>query len=200
MLTLSRPHRLNALTATTFRQIADAVNWIGGVPGCRAVVLTGDGRAFCAGMDLADRGTGNLGADDDPVEARVATLRTAVAVVTSLRDIPQPVIAAVRGHAVGAGFAYAAACDIRVCAPDASFNAGLVTLGVSGGDLGLSWYLPRLVGPALAAEILYTGGKLDAEQAFKTGLVSRVVDDPVRFGGGELWGEIETAVDALPWV
>ena len=96
-----------------------------------------------------------------------------------MRDIPQPIIAAVQGAAVGAGFALAAASDIRVCAPDAKFMAPFLKLGVSIGDLGLSWMLPRLIGAGAAAEILYTGRTLGAEEARELRFVQHVVDEPL---------------------
>ncbi|MCB0946499.1 MAG: enoyl-CoA hydratase/isomerase family protein, partial [Mycobacterium sp.] len=93
--------------------------------------------------------------------------------------IPQPVVAAVQGAAVGAGFALATASDIRVCAPDVMFMAPFLKLGVSIGDLGLSWMLPRLIGAGTAAEILYTGRTLGAEEARQLGLAQHVVDEPL---------------------
>lgn len=179
-LRLSRPDRLNAVTGDTFVELEQAARWLGASPECRAIVLTGEGRAFCAGMDL-DHGpafTGASEADKDPIERAHDGVRAGVAAVLALREIPQPVIAAVRGHAVGAGFALAAASDVRVCASDARFAAVFVRLGVSAGDLGLSWFLPRLVGQARAAELCLTGGTLDADQAFDAELVTHVVDDP----------------------
>ncbi|MEV4124498.1 enoyl-CoA hydratase-related protein [Nocardia sp. NPDC049707] len=106
-------------------------------------------------------------------------MRHAVDAVLAIREIPQPVVAAVRGHAVGAGFALAAACDMRVCSPNARFEAPFIALGVSAGDLGLSWMLPRMIGFGRATELFYSGGGLDAETAADLGFVQQIAADPV---------------------
>jgi enoyl-CoA hydratase/carnithine racemase len=95
--------------------------------------------------------------------------------LAEIRALPMPVIAAVNGAAAGGGFALALAADIRLASPNARFNAAMVRIGLSAGDLGISWHLPRLVGPGLAAEIAYTGRFVDAEEAERIGLVNRVV-------------------------
>ena len=173
-----RPERFNALTAQTLGQLARALRGLGEREDCGAVVVAGVGQAFCAGMDLTDA---NLSVEGrDPVPLVYAAMRDAVTCLLAIREIPQPVIAAVRGPAVGAGFAIAAAADIRICSPDAMFLAPFVKLGVSIGDMGLSWLLPRLIGAGSAAEIFYTGKPLGAEDGQRLGLVQHVVDDPVQ--------------------
>jgi enoyl-CoA hydratase/carnithine racemase len=97
--------------------------------------------------------------------------------LTAVRAVPVPVIAAVNGPAAGGGMSLALAADIRIAARSAKFNAAFVRIGLSAGDLGTSWLLPRLVGPAAAAEIAYTGGVVDAAKAERIRLVNRVVDD-----------------------
>jgi enoyl-CoA hydratase len=119
------------------------------------------------------------GAVGEPIQIAYAGLRRAVGAIIALREIPQPVIAAVRGHAVGAGFALAAASDIRICSPDALFSAPFLKIGTTVGDLGLSWLLPRIIGAGSASEILYTSGKIHAANAYRLGLAQRVVDDPL---------------------
>ncbi|EGD56502.1 enoyl-CoA hydratase/isomerase family protein [Gordonia neofelifaecis] len=176
VLTLNRPDRLNAVTASAVKELTARVRELGDDPNCRAVVLTGAGRAFCAGLDLRD-GLGVV--DADPVRGAYTGMRQVVDAVIALREIPQPVIAAVRGAAGGAGFALAAASDFRYCSPDARFGAPFVALGVSAGDLGLSWMLPRLIGSGDAAELLYTAGELDADDAMAHGLVQKIADDPL---------------------
>ena len=106
-------------------------------------------------------------------------MRHAVGSTLVLRDIPQPVIAAVSGPAVGGGFALATAADVRFGSPDATFIAPFLKLAVSVGDMGLSWMLPRLIGPGAAAEILYSGAPLGAEEAHRLGLLQHVVPDPL---------------------
>jgi enoyl-CoA hydratase/carnithine racemase len=172
----SRPERLNAVTAQSFTDLETALRRFGADSSCGAVVIGGEGSAFCAGMDMAGPRPKQ---DDDPVRLAYDGMRRTVAVVLALRDIPQPVIAAVQGAAVGAGFALATASDIRVCAPDVKFIAPFLKLGVSIGDLGLSWMLPRLIGAGTASEILYTGRTLGAEEARQLGLAQDIVDDPL---------------------
>ena len=101
------------------------------------------------------------------------------AVIRTIHSLPIPVIAAVNGHAIGLGFAMAAACDLRVAGPDAAFDDGFIKRGISGCELGLSYFLPRVVGPAVAHELMLTGRRVRAEEALSLGLVSRVADDPV---------------------
>lgn len=171
-VTLDRPGTLNAVTGTLVSELRDALAAIGDDPGCRAVVLTGAGRGFCSGMDL------RLGLGADREEA-TQMMRTAVAAITLMRRIPQPVVAAVHGPAVGAGFALASASDLRIAGPDAAFGAPFVRLGMSAGDLGLSWFLPRQIGAARASQLFLTGGSLDAADALALGYVSEVTVDPV---------------------
>ena len=141
--TLNRPERLNAVSGQTFVDLAKVLRELGGDSRCGTIVLTGAGTSFSAGMDFATPlGDG----EGERVAAAYGDLRRGVTAILAMREIAQPVIAAVRGHAVGAGFALAAATDIRICSPDAQFSAPFVKLGVSVGDLGLSWLLPRLIG------------------------------------------------------
>jgi enoyl-CoA hydratase/carnithine racemase len=177
VVALARPGRLNALTAPLLTALRNELARIGDDPACRAVVLTGEGTSFCSGMDL-DAGI----TDDsygDPAQSGLAGLRAGVAAIVALREIRQPVIAAVRGNAVGAGFALAAACDLRIVAPDVRFSAPFVRLGVSAGDLGLSWFLPRIIGGGRAAELFYRAGAVDAQTAVATGLAGEIADDPL---------------------
>lgn len=173
-----RPEKFNALTAQTLGMLSAALRGFGEREDCGAVVISGVGQSFCAGMDLSDA---NLFVEGrDPVPLVYSAMRDAVSCLLAIREIPQPVIAAVRGPAVGGGFAVAAAADIRICSPDAMFLAPFVKLGVSIGDMGLSWMLPRLIGAGAAAEIFYTGNPLNAEEGQRLGLVQHVVADPLQ--------------------
>jgi len=176
IITFNRPERLNAFSVQTFADLECALRWLGSRTDCGAIVITGAGQAFSTGMDLRDPLDGAVG---EPIQIAYAGLRSAVGSVIALREIPQPVIAAVRGHAVGAGFALAAAADIRICAADALYSAPFVKIGMTVGDLGLSWLLPRLIGAGSASELLYTSGTIDAAGAHRLGLAQRVVDDPL---------------------
>jgi enoyl-CoA hydratase len=177
VLTLNRPHRLNALNERMIDELAQSLLALGGDRDCRAIVITGAGRSFCAGMDLL--AAKELGQRENAVAATYSVLRNATDLIVRMREIPQPIIAAVNGHAVGAGFALAAACDIRMCSSVAQFNAVFAKIGMSAGDLGLSWMLPRLIGHARAAEVFYTGGVIDAKTAVQHGLANRMIDAPL---------------------
>lgn len=178
ILTLNRPERRNAYSIKTVDEVHQVCDELDGDLTTRVLIITGAGSAFCAGLDLKGGGLGawpekQLG----PVQRQYRLQRRLASMVLRLRDIPQPVIAAIHGPAVGGGLALVAAADIRVADTTARFNAAFVRLGLSGGDDGSSWFLPRLVGPSKAAEILYTGRFVDAEEALRIGLVSQVVEE-----------------------
>ena len=172
LLTLARPQRLNALTWAGVREIRDALARIAADTTCRILVLTGEGRGFCAGLDISV---------DDPVGTRnsvqevYAKQELIAGIPLALRSLPQPVIAAVNGPAAGAGLALALASDVRIATPAAFFVAAFVRIGLSGGDIGTSYFLPRIVGHGQASELLLTGRRVPAEEALRIGLVNRVV-------------------------
>jgi enoyl-CoA hydratase len=172
---LNRPERLNTLEAESVEQLHDALTTIARDSSCRVVVLRGAGPHFCAGADLAGHGVAPGGDGSRSPQDWMATQQHIASLVPRLRVLPQPVIAAVHGAASGGGFALALASDIRICADDARFNAAFVRVGLSGCDIGVSWLLPRVVGAARAFELLLTGRFVDAVEAERIGLVSRVV-------------------------
>lgn len=173
---LNRPEVLNAVREDTFAGIRDATRWLSARGDCRALVLQASGRAFCAGLDLSHGLTGSEPGDRPALNHRA--ISAGAEAVAVLREVPQPVVAAVRGAAVGAGFSIAVAADIRICSPDARFGAPFVHVGMSAGDLGLSWLLPRLIGMSRSASLLLTGGSLTAEEARVAGAVTEVTNDP----------------------
>jgi enoyl-CoA hydratase len=176
LLTLNRPERLNALSHGLIRRLDGLLDDLLYDFGQRVVVLTGSGRAFCAGSDLKGQADGARWVDDvGDVQAAYALQEAVGRMIVKLRRIPQPVIAAVRGVAAGGGLSLACAADLRIAEPDARFLPAFVKLGVSGGDMGSSWFLPRIVGFDQASEMLYTGHEVAAERALEIGLVSRVV-------------------------
>lgn len=176
LITLNRPDRLNAMTVTMFSELEATARAVAEDDDVRVVLLTGAGRAFCAGYDLDDaEGLADL----SPLGMLDRQERAARA-LNAVRSIPVPVIAAVNGASAGGGFALALMADIRLAAPEAKFNAAMVRIGLSAGDLGISWLLPRLIGPAHAAEIAYTGRTVEAGEAERLGLVNVVT------GSGEL--------------
>jgi enoyl-CoA hydratase/carnithine racemase len=172
LLTLDRPERLNALTFAMFDELESAVDATARDEGVRVIVLTGSGRGFCAGLDLDD--VASLGSMD--LAENLLGQEGWARAITRVHEIATPVVAAVNGPAAGAGFALALAADVRVASTAARFNAAFVRVGLSGGDCGTSYLLPRLVGAGRAAELLLTGRIVEAEEAFRIGLVERLVE------------------------
>ncbi len=170
-LTLNRPDKLNAFADQMRQEIAAAVRDLGGRDDVNVIVLTGAGRAFCAGADvtymkeLLDRG------DEAGVRAVVQAGNDAV---TAIREAPQPVIASINGPAAGAGANLALACDLRIASDRATFGESFNRVGLHP-DWGGTYFLPRLVGPAIAAELFFTGAMISAEEAQRLGIFNRVV-------------------------
>jgi enoyl-CoA hydratase len=174
VLTLNRPERLNALNPEVVSLLVDELERADGDDGCRAMVLTGAGRGFCAGWDIKANPDGLV---PDAAPEGMDQQRRAAHLIRRLRTGKVPVIAAIHGPASGGGFAMAMACDLRIAGESARFNAGFVKIGLSGGDLGMSWLLPRAIGTTRSFEMLLTGDPVDAAEADRIGLVSRVVPD-----------------------
>ncbi len=174
-LTLDRPEALNAMNATLVRELRAFFWGLADDHETRVVVMRGAGRAFCAGLDLKEQPTEGGGGGSVPASLRAQ--RTISEIVMLMRRAPQPIIAAVHGPACGGGFAMALAADVRVAGASTRMNAAFIRLGLSACDVGVSYFLPRLVGASVAAELLLTGNFIDAARAERTGLVSRVVPD-----------------------
>jgi enoyl-CoA hydratase len=166
-LTLDRPARLNALS----RPVVDAINRrldaLRDDASVRVLLLTGTGRAFCAGWDLSS-GDGSPPQVTSAYDGQLAF----AGMVQRLRALPQTVIAAVNGLAVGAGMGLVLASDLRLAVPAAAFHIGAVRIGLTAGECGISYHLPRLVGAGRAAELMLTGRPLPAEEALQWGLLS----------------------------
>jgi enoyl-CoA hydratase len=189
VVTLNRPGRLNALSFLMFEELAAVCRWTRTEDSVRVVVLTGAGRGFCSGLDLmyAERL-----AHMTPQEM-LAGQETWADAIGGFRMLPTPVIAAVNGAAAGAGFSLALAADIRIAAKSARFSAAFVRIGLSGGDVGTSWMLPRIVGLGHAAQIMLTGRLYDTDYAERIGLVNEVVaDDKILEAALDLASEIAT--------
>lgn len=189
--TFNRPEAMNSITAKILTEWQTGILKLSNNPEVKAIVITGKGRAFSAGLDLKQRFDGG---DDMPWsnETNAATrlskaLRYSTDFIRTLAGVAQPTIAAVNGYTVGAGMSFAAACDIRLASPEAVFSAPFVKLGVSGGDLGLSWFLPRIIGLSKATEMVLNADQYDAKKALETGLVSSIEDDVV--GSAQAMGE-----------
>ncbi len=179
IVTFNDPKRRNAMTEAMGHAIAEQMNALVGDPSLRAVVLTGAGRAFSAGGDLAmiesmaRQGSSNPG--DETRREISEFMRRFYGLYLSVRDLPCPTIAALNGAAIGAGLCIALACDTRIAARDAKLGLNFTRLGIHPG-MGATWTLPRIVGPAHAAELLFTGRILDGAEAERIGLVNRAVD------------------------
>jgi enoyl-CoA hydratase/carnithine racemase len=178
-LTLNRPHVLNALSSTMVAELHDFFARLASGHDVRVVIMRGAGRAFCSGLDLKEHSGGRPG-DESLGSSTSATLeiqRRISNLTVAIRHLPQPFIAAVRGPASGGGFALAMACDVRLAAASARFNAAFIRIGLTGCDMGISYTLPRAVGTSVAFELLLTGRFIDAQRALQTRLVSNVVPD-----------------------
>lgn len=175
LLRLNRPQRLNALDEVLVSDLKQACTDLAVDHSCRVVVLTGAGRGFCSGIDMRDFGPGMLDAADPAID-RLRFQETMATLPRALYDLPQPVVAAVNGPAVGGGLALCLAADVRLATPEASFANAAILLGLSGAEMGMSYFLPRLVGSSVAADWMLTGRTVTAEEAWRRGLVSEVVD------------------------
>ncbi len=191
-VTLNRPERMNTMDQALLDGALDALQRAADDTRVRAVILTGNGRAFCAGGDLEAMAAGNVpGIDGSPaVQSQIAMLRHAMRTSQLLRDMPKVTVAAINGACAGAGLAWACACDLRYCAESAVFNTAFMTAGLSG-DFGGTWTLQRIVGPAKARELYLLAEKFRAPEAERIGLVSRMVPD------GELMGEVRRVAERI---
>lgn len=170
--TLNRPARYNSMTSTMFREFEELAEAVNADDDVRVLILTGAGKAFCSGFDLD-------AADELPTMGVLAFLEQqelAARGLLAIRSMRIPVIAAVNGPAAGGGLSLSLAADIRLASTQARFNAAFVRIGLSAGDLGVSWLLPKVIGPALAAELTYTGRFILADEAERTGLVNAVYE------------------------
>jgi 2-(1,2-epoxy-1,2-dihydrophenyl)acetyl-CoA isomerase len=172
-LTFNRPERLNALSTPIMQGLLDGLPRLADDPAVKVVVLTGAGRAFCAGGDVKD-----MAESGERRSTTVATtrLRSRMEVSRILHELPKPTIAMLNGPAAGAGLALALACDLRIAGASARLVTAFVRVGFSG-DFGGSWFLTRLAGTARARELYFTGRPVDADEALSLGLVNRVVPD-----------------------
>jgi enoyl-CoA hydratase len=176
VLTLNRPDKLNAIDGVMLEEFRELFDELKRSESIRVIIITGSGRGFCAGADLsAAAAHKNTEYFSDPERFLKIVQEEYASVIQNLRSIPQPVISAVNGPAAGGGFCLALASDVRYASPEAYFVASFINIGLSGGELGTTYFLPRFVGLSRAAEIIYTGRKVDAAEAERIGLVSSVV-------------------------
>jgi enoyl-CoA hydratase len=171
-VTLNRPERLNALSLALIAELYTLFMALSERRDVRVVVLRGAGRAFCAGLDLKERSTSGY----PDVASHLEGQRIVSRIVVAMRRCPQPIIALVGGAASGGGMALALASDVRIGTPTARMNAAFIRIGLSACDMGVSYFLPRMVGSSVAAEYMLTGRFIEAPRARELGLFSCLVD------------------------
>jgi enoyl-CoA hydratase len=177
VIRLDRPERLNAMSIELCLDLKAALERVGHDNDTRIAILTGAGRAFCSGLDLKDHSV--IPNIDGLTIPRIGprAIRIYSQIIPIMRHLPQPLIAAVNGAAYGGGLCLSLAADLRFAGESAVFNATGIVNGLTSTELGASWLLPRLIGAAHANDVLLTGRRIDAAEALRMGLVSRVVPD-----------------------
>jgi len=171
---LNRPEKMNAIGAVTRKQLGDAIKQVERDDAVRVVVLIGSGRAFCSGADVTEMAQSGDGGMRTPEDVGNVLRNEYMPMLTRLRTMPKPVIAALNGPAVGIGASYALACDIRIAVPEAYLLEAFINIGLAP-DGGVSWLLPRLVGTGVAYEMFFTGKPLQAADAHRLGVINRLV-------------------------
>jgi enoyl-CoA hydratase len=177
-VTLNRPDALNAMNPELVDELQDYFGRLYTDHSVRIVVLKGAGRAFCAGLDLKERSNRpDAGATSGSPQSGLVAQRRISEIVMRMRRCPQAIVSLIHGPACGGGFALALASDIRIAGTSARMNAAFIRIGLSACDIGVSYFLPRLVGVSIASELMMTGRFINAERAERVGLVSEVVPD-----------------------
>jgi enoyl-CoA hydratase/carnithine racemase len=171
-VTLNRPERLNAMNEAMVEALNALFDDLRGRHDIRTVVLRGAGKNFCAGLDLQAEGSRGEGRMD--VSTGLLYQHKVARIAIGMRRCPQPIICLIDGAAAGGGFAMALASDVRIASPTARMNAAFIRIGLSACDVGVSYFLPRMVGSSVAAEYLLTGRFMNAQRALGLGLFSQV--------------------------
>jgi enoyl-CoA hydratase/carnithine racemase len=172
VVSLDRPDALNALSESMVADLFDYVSALKGRSDVRVVILRGNGRAFCAGLDIKEN---RASTNESPFQRSLRVQTRLSELVKLMRGVPQPFIALGHGAACGGGFSLMLASDVRIGAPSLKMNAAYIKIGLGGADVGSSYFLPRLVGASVAAELLLTGRFIHADRAMRVGLLSDVV-------------------------
>jgi enoyl-CoA hydratase len=186
LLRLNRPARLNAFTREMVVEFNGRLDELTEDRECRALILTGTGRGFCSGQDVVAADERNRHAPSGLVE-RLYWQEQFAGMSERIRALPQVVVAAVNGPCVGVGMAIALAADVRIISRSARFLVAAVRLGLTAGESGISYLLPRLIGASRAFEIMLTGRPIEAEEAERIGLAARLVDDVELLPAAEQW-------------
>jgi len=177
VLTLNRPEKLNALSYELVEDLHAALDGIRANNECRVVVLTGTGRGFCSGLDLTDPNPPEAGGGTEFPRSGMRWQERIADLTARIHRLRQPVIAAVNGAAYGGGFGIALACDIRIASESARFCTQFIKLGIGGCDIGVSYTLPRIIGAGPAFDLILTARVVDADEALRLGIVSRLSPD-----------------------
>ena len=191
ILALNRPDKLNAISFQMEEELHELFDHLMTNLDCRVLIIKGEGRSFCAGTDLQEGLILNSKKNPEgyekyyflnipePIKRKIYHQWRISQIYVKMRKISQPIIAIIQGAAVGGGFGFAMASDIRFASKDAKFINGSINIGLTGADVGGSYFLPRLIGMSRAAEILYTGRSVDGIEAEKIGLISKVVQKEI---------------------
>ncbi len=181
LLTLNREDRLNAINLDMLDDLYSFFRGMDDQQDVRVLIITGAGRGFCSGADLKG---GTISSDEGlkafasaSIHLEVIQKKKYCGIIKEMRRIAQPIIAAVNGPAAGGGMSMALAADVIIASPSAQFTPSFINIGLSGGELGTTYFLPKLVGTARASEILMTGRTVDAEEANRIGILSRLVSE-----------------------
>ena len=177
VVTLDHPDRLNSMSFALVGDLYAAFDQVSNDNECRVVILTGAGRAFCSGLELEHAGLPPGTEDLGRHRMGMRAMEFMGGIVPAMRALPQPIIAAIKGPAYGGGMCLSLGADIRLAGDSAVFCGAGISNGLTGAELGVSWLLPKAVGTSNSAEILLTGKLVDAAEALRIGLVSRVVPD-----------------------
>lgn len=191
VIRLNRPEKLNALDFGLVGELHDALDAVAADDGCKVAILSGAGRAFCAGLDLSDWGEVPAPGTHPHVPAGRNGQAFLANLTQHIRATPQVVLAAINGAAFGGGLALAAACDLRIAGESASMCSAFIKTGLTGTDVGITYLLPRLIGASRAFDMILTGRTITATEAERIGLVSRVVPDD------QLWPEAVEMADSI---
>ncbi|MFC0588787.1 enoyl-CoA hydratase/isomerase family protein [Novosphingobium aquiterrae] len=190
-LTLNRPDALNTINAAMVGELNDYFGKLYHDGSVRVVVMRGAGKAFCAGLDIKEHARGEV-----PFGGGFGFQGWLADVYIKMRRCPQPIVSLIHGPACGGGFAFALASDIRLAGESARMNAAFIRIGLSSCDMGVSYFLPRLVGASIASELMLTGRFLHAPRALATGLVAEVVPDDQLEAAAQPW--IDDLLHASP--
>jgi len=185
-ITLNRPERLNALTFEIYAELRDTFKQLDVEPGVRAIVISGEGRAFCSGGDVESI-IGQL--FERSYEGLLDFTRMTCELIANIRRCKRPVVAALNGTVAGAGAVIAAACDVRIASERAKIAFLFTRVGLAGADMGAAWLLPRLVGFGRATQLLMSGDFIDAQEAERIGLYHKVVPDAELRKEAQLYAE-----------